>query len=698
MTHPWQNKIGFGAAYYHEYHFEDRLDKDLDLMVEGGFNIIRVGESVWSTWEPEDGVFNLEWLQPILDGAHKRGIDVIIGTPTYAAPPWMRVRYPETTLQVATGVEKPYGGRQDINYHNATFCRLAERVIRKIVERYKDHPAVVGWQVDNEPGLALMYNPDVFADFKKWLQKRYGDVDTLNRKWGLTYWSHRITSWDELWTPDGNTVPSYDLAWRRFQAEITHEMIQWQADLVRQMVPDHHIVTTCIAANQPGQDITEVASALDIAGSNIYFAAQVGLEKPGIDELDPQGAPGWIPWSGPAYVQMLLDVSRGMKDAPFVVTETGATSIGYSHNLIVPWPGQRRQVVWQMIARGAQMIEYWHWHTNRFGFETWWEGILGHSLTPTRTYHELSDVAHELESSRELISGLTPHSDIGVIVTAESRWATEFQPPIGEGIRGDQGAYDKGMALLMRGIQDAGLTTDIVNIDQLGTSPEEMVKRWPVLVSAFLYVLSDQDLQLLREYVAAGGHLVVMPRTGLADTEAIVRDCTKPGVLRTDAGVHYDESTTLLHPVAVHGQWEGHAQWYADCLIPDSDDVLVLGHYDDPFLDDYAAATTQQTGQGRVTTVGYYPDRELARHLFEWVDSTSLEPDQWRAHAGEQQTYMRATSTQNTTLHFIHNWSWKPSTYVVPERATGLDGAVYKAGEEIKLDAWDVAVVHTPSH
>lgn len=110
MTHPWQNKIGFGAAYYHEYHFEDRLDKDLDLMVEGGFNIIRVGESVWSTWEPEDGIFNLEWLQPILDGAHKRGIDVIIGTPTYAAPPWMRVRYPETTLQVATGVEKPYGG------------------------------------------------------------------------------------------------------------------------------------------------------------------------------------------------------------------------------------------------------------------------------------------------------------------------------------------------------------------------------------------------------------------------------------------------------------------------------------------------------------------------------------------------------------------------------------------------------------
>jgi beta-galactosidase len=75
-------RVRYGAAYYAEYQPYDRLEADLDLMVAAGFTIIRVGESVWSTWEPTDGVFNLEWLQPVLDGAHARGIDVMLGTPT----------------------------------------------------------------------------------------------------------------------------------------------------------------------------------------------------------------------------------------------------------------------------------------------------------------------------------------------------------------------------------------------------------------------------------------------------------------------------------------------------------------------------------------------------------------------------------------------------------------------------------------
>ena len=82
-------RVRFGAAYYHEYQPVDRLKTDLDLMAEASFSVIRVGESVWSTLEPQNGIFNLEWLLPVLDGAHERGISVILGTPTYAVPPWL---------------------------------------------------------------------------------------------------------------------------------------------------------------------------------------------------------------------------------------------------------------------------------------------------------------------------------------------------------------------------------------------------------------------------------------------------------------------------------------------------------------------------------------------------------------------------------------------------------------------------------
>ena len=106
-------------------------------MVAAGIDTIRVGESVWSTWEPREGRFDLDWLAPVLDEAHRRGIAAIVGTPTYAVPPWLRRVYPELAARTATGVVQPYGARQDVDYTHPGFRHLAERLIRRIVERYR---------------------------------------------------------------------------------------------------------------------------------------------------------------------------------------------------------------------------------------------------------------------------------------------------------------------------------------------------------------------------------------------------------------------------------------------------------------------------------------------------------------------------------------------------------------------------------
>ncbi len=160
-----REQVLFGAAYYHEYQPSPRLETDLDLMVEAGFTVIRVGESVWTTWEPEDGRFDLDWLAPVLDGAHRRGISVVLGTPTYAVPPWLARRYPEIAGEPATGQRMPWGGRQEVDYSHPAFRFHAERVVRAILGRYADHPAVIGFQVDNEPGLMIFHNHGVFERF-----------------------------------------------------------------------------------------------------------------------------------------------------------------------------------------------------------------------------------------------------------------------------------------------------------------------------------------------------------------------------------------------------------------------------------------------------------------------------------------------------------------------------------------------------
>src|SRR5689334_18237984 len=148
MSHLPQ-RVLFGAAYYHEYRppygpdrAEQQLKNDLDLMAEAHFTVIRVGESVWSTWEPENDVFDLDWLQPVLDGAHERGMSVILGTPTYAVPPWLARQYPEIAGERADGSRVGWGARQEADFTHPAFLFHAERVTRKIAGRYAGHPSV----------------------------------------------------------------------------------------------------------------------------------------------------------------------------------------------------------------------------------------------------------------------------------------------------------------------------------------------------------------------------------------------------------------------------------------------------------------------------------------------------------------------------------------------------------------------------
>ena len=135
------SRVLFGAAYYPEYHPAELLKTDLDLMAEARFSVIRVGESVWSTWEPDDGHFDLDWLQPTLDGAHERGIGVVLGTPTYAVPPWLARLYPEIAGEAATGQRMGWGARQEMDFTHPAFRFYAERIIHKILERYADRVA-----------------------------------------------------------------------------------------------------------------------------------------------------------------------------------------------------------------------------------------------------------------------------------------------------------------------------------------------------------------------------------------------------------------------------------------------------------------------------------------------------------------------------------------------------------------------------
>ena len=170
---PKMSTILYGASYYHEYMPHERLEQDVQLMKEAGLSVMRVGESTWSSWEPREGEFEFAWMERILDSLNRAGIKVILGTPTYSIPPWLFKKHPEILVTRLGGEKSFYGPRQNMDITHPTYLFHAERVIRRIVSRFRNHPAVIGYQIDNETGPYGTAGKNVQSGFVEYLKKTH---------------------------------------------------------------------------------------------------------------------------------------------------------------------------------------------------------------------------------------------------------------------------------------------------------------------------------------------------------------------------------------------------------------------------------------------------------------------------------------------------------------------------------------------
>ncbi|MFF2631714.1 beta-galactosidase [Microbacterium sp. NPDC058021] len=676
--------VGLGVAYYNEYLPDpSRLEEDLRLMVAAGIRCIRVGESVWSTWEPEDGRFDLEWMTPILDAAHAFGIEVILGTPTYAVPPWLAHAHPELAVRRADGSPVPWGGRQEVDYTSSVFRTYAERVIRAVVGRHGRHPAVVGVQLDNEAGLHLIHNADVVAAFREWLAKRYGTPEALNEAWGLAYWSHRIASWDELWAPAGNTTPAYALAWRRFQAEQTTDFLAWQAVIVRPLVAAETLLTTCIAYGRPAMDDVAVGETLDIASGNAYYAAQDSL-----DLAHTAGADDWFA-DDVAQIVLMADRMRATRDAPFLVTETGATSIGAAHEARPPYAGQLTQAAWLLAARGARLVSYWHWHTLHSGHEVHWGGVLGHDLKPGRVYREIAALGAQFDAASSWLSGAEADADVAIVISHDSEWVMSAEPPLcrPDG-SADPHAYGRIVQAFARGAVDAGRQLAVVNERQLPEAAA-LLGRYATVIVPGLVAASDRTLAVLADYVRIGGTLIVGPRTGFGDDEGRVRSAVVPGALAEVLGASYAEFASLRADIVIEGLGGGIAQGWIDSYEPQGAEVLA--RYAHAHYGAWAAVTKHAFGDGIAYAVGTLPDRALMARIV--ADASLPRVDSPLRHRPASVT-VHSLRGPRGRVWVVHNWSPEEGEIVMARTVVDVlaEDAPVRAGEAVTLPAWSVSV------
>src|SRR5215831_11632052 len=413
------DSVLYGVAYYPEYMPTDRLDKDVELMQKAGISVVRVGESTWSTWEPRDGEFQFAWMQRVLDKMQQAGIKVILGTPTYSIPTWLYKEHPEILVTHLEPTAPPlydaylpnyagssppggYGVRQNYDFLNPEFRKHAERIIREIVGHFKNHPAVIGYQIDNETfptGVSTQYTQ---AACLERLKQKFKTPAEMNKHWGLVYWGQLVDKWEDLPPRDGIINPGYKQEWENFQHDIVTDYLAWQAKIVNEYKrPDQFITQDFSGGVHTNLNQWAIAGSLDIASANTYFATQ--------DRLRPNDM-----W-------MTGDAARSLKNANYLITETNAQGIGWDSRAQYPfYPGQLRLAVYTNLAAGANMVEYWHWHSLHYGQETYWKGVLSHDLEPNRTYAEVTRIAGELNRLGPQLANLEPENKVAILFSADS--------------------------------------------------------------------------------------------------------------------------------------------------------------------------------------------------------------------------------------------------------------------------------------
>lgn len=604
-------KLLYGAAYYDEYMPYDRLQQDVAMMKKAGINTVRIAESTWSTCEPQEGVFDFSHVERVMDAMEEAGINVIIGTPTYAIPTWMVKSHPDVMAETVKG-RGIYGARQIMDITHPVYRFYAERVIRKLMECTAHRKCVIGFQVDNETKYYGTAGKNVQEKFVKYLRKKFNnDLDAMNHEFGLDYWSNRINAWEDFPDVRGTINGSLGAEFEKFQRTLVDEFLSWQADIVNEYRREDQFITHNFDFEwrgysygvQPDVNHYHAAKALTIAGTDIYHPTQ--------DDLT--GAE--IAFGG--------DMTRSLKRDNYLVLETEAQ--GYPG--WTPYKGQLRLQAYSHLANGANSVMYWHWHSIHNSFETYWRGLLSHDMQENAPYREACIIGNEFSRLGSHLVNLKKKNEVAILVSNEALTALKWFG-IEAIAAGDHGI---GYNDVVRWLYD---TLFKMNVECDFVWPEsDNLDQYKAIFVPALYAAPDGLLEKLKQYTANGGTLVATFKTAFANENVKVSHEMQPHILSNCFGISYQQFTfpkntglsgSIINGTAKDSDEKAEAKVFMELLMPQ--EAEVLASYDHYNWKEYAAITKNHYGKGTAIYIGCMTDdNTLKAVLTEALNSAEVE-------------------------------------------------------------------------
>lgn len=598
----------FGVDYYPEHWPEERWPEDVRLMAEADVNVVRLAEFAWSYLEPRPDHFDFDWLDRALEVLRAHGIQAVLGTPTASPPPWVMAMYPDAYRVSQYGTRQTYGNRREYCPTHPGYRERSRIITRAMAEHYADHPAVIGWQTDNE------FSGHCFcaicrADFQTWLREKYGSLDALNDAWGTAFWSHVYTAWSQIPLPlqtGGVPNPGLDLDYRRFMSDAYVRFQQEQVDILRQVCPNHFVTHNFMGFGFDQINYFDLAQPLDFVAWDNY----------------PRGFWNMRAHIDPSPIALSCDTMRGLRRQNVWVMEQQSGPSGWQTVGVTPRPGELRLWTYQAIAHGADAIVYFRWRTARIGTEQYWHGVLDHHGQPRRRYAEIQAIGAELKRVGEEILGTESRPQVAMVLSYDTRFAFHVQP------NHDDFKFPELFGSYYAALHRRNVGVDIV-------PPTADLSGYHLVLAPALHVLSRDAADSLRRYVENGGILLTTARSGVKDEANAVVNMPLPGLLAEVCGVEVDEYDALPADVSVSLELElpgldadapaAHARLWCDVLTPTT--AQTVARYGGEYYAGRAAITLNRFGQGQAVYVGTLGDKVLHDAVIGWlVDAASVSP------------------------------------------------------------------------
>ena len=608
-----------GVCYYPEHWPQERWPVDARLMSQAGLSLVRIADFAWVAMEPREGEFTWDWLDRAIDVLAAENLQVILCTPTASPPPWLCRAYPDILPVDAQGRRRRFGSRRHYCPNSPTYRQHTLRIVTALASRYGRHPAVAGWQIDNEFGChdtSRCYCETCAVSFRSWLKAKYGTIETLNDAWGTIFWSQTYSDWSEIDPPNltiAEPNPSHVLDYYRFSSNAFATYQQLQISILRSHISESQIITTNFMSQFSDLDYYDLASPLDLVTMSSY---PTGHAESRASLYMPSSNPPVFAYDvGDPYLTSLgHTLMRGFKlHRPFWIMEQQCGNVNWASYNTGIRPGTVRLWTWHALASGAEAVIYFRWRAGLYAQEQFHSGLLHHDASPSVGYTDVE----ALQAERSLMSEITlaPHeAQIAFLLDYDSLWAIRFQP------HHRDFDYMRHLFVYYRALQRLGLPADIVSVNA-DLSPYKLV----IAPTAFL--ATEQLALSLKNFAEAGGTVLFGVRSGFKTTSNQVTDRPLPGHFRELAGITVRDWHSLSLDVSydlsssIPGL-DGNATIWAEVLSPDISDLQsvnpapqILAHYTSGPFNSYAALVENKVKAGRALYLGWYPNDAQAEAL-----------------------------------------------------------------------------------